>query len=128
MKNFILISLFMISGQAFCHEYTIPSVVANVATFTTSAPVLSGICIKRVLNDETFDLECKIAAGNSLITTSLLLAKEIIEVRPDAIEYSNSGYASASLRSVVEKIQSEASEQNIVVSFDEIIDSINTLE
>lgn len=61
-----------------------------------------------------------------LFTT--FLAKEMVEVAPDAANYVATGEASLALQSVVEKFQETSLEQGQELSFDEVVDVINTIE
>lgn len=58
------------------------------------------------------------------VTTSVLLLKEMQEVKSDAINYVAGETATPALESVVEKIQAAALEQDKEVSFDEVIEAL----
>lgn len=64
---------------------------------------------------------------SSAVTISVLLAKEVHAVKADALLYAQEEVASPALLSVVEKIQAEALEQGKELSFDEVVDAINTI-
>lgn len=64
---------------------------------------------------------------SSAVTISVLLAKEVHAVKADALLYAQEEVASPTLLSVVEKVQAEALEQGKELSFDEVVDAINTI-
>ncbi|MGE3609735.1 MAG: hypothetical protein AB7I27_09145 [Bacteriovoracaceae bacterium] len=127
MKKIILSTLLAASLPAGA-EITPEEMITNVATFVTSAPALSALCAYRIsFENRRYDTECQIVTAESMITTSIAMAKDLVEVKPDAYEYSITGEASASLVSVVEKLQAVALEQNQNLTFDQVVDAINAI-
>lgn len=62
------------------------------------------------------------------ITATDTLYKEILEIKTDALAYQVDGVVSLSLKSTVEQIQEEIQKHGKEMSFDEVVDAINTID
>lgn len=129
MKHFILliISFLVIMNASYSNDEVSPrtkKILLSTGDVYLAIPMGWGCIIGGVSEKCWF----YVPMSTTQIVLTQVLIKEIIAVRDDSLNYISTGERTTALESVVEKIQSEALDQGQLLSFDEVIDSINILE
>lgn len=116
------------------NAYSVKDIIAVTALTTEIAlmsPMASTLCVKSP-NSEEGSVMCGVAlTGTTVdvsITTTIALLKEMQEVKPDALEYATNGFASPALTSVAQNFIIEASSQGHELTFEDVINFINSME
>lgn len=132
MKTILATLTFAFAFSA--NAYSVKDIVAVTgltAEVASVSPIATTLCVKGPNTDEG-SVMCGVAlTGTTVdltITTTIALLKEMQEVKPDALEYATAGIASPALTSVAQNFQIEANSQGHELTFEDVVNFINTLE
>lgn len=127
MKFFLvsMLTFISVSKQAFAGAIDLTVAPITGTVYTVGAPFISTMC---AMNGRAGNPACPVAtvAGGVqlLITTSVVLLKDMQAIKPDAIEYETNNSVSPALSSIVEEFQAIALEQGHELSFDEVVETL----